>query len=97
VNAISVHQTLTLLAWFLFAALAGLLLVIARFFGRQSGKPMYYAVFAAPIILFGAASARGAFLNQVGGDSFSDVLWATGGVLLAGLSVHLYVRMTRSQ
>ena len=50
---------------------------------------------ALPIVLFGLASARYAFIDQmIGTDPLGDILWLLGGVLLAGICIYLYNLMT---
>ncbi len=93
-TAITAHQTLTILTWFAAAILLVILLLIARFYENVSGERTYFWLFGAPIILWGMASARYAFLGQVGGDLLGDALWLLGGLLLAGLCIYLYNLMT---
>lgn len=94
-GAITAHQALTLLAWFLIAAILGLMLMMARHYQKHMGRSMLYRAFVVPVILFGAASVRGAFINQVGGDLISDLLWTLGGLTLLGLGALLYIKMSR--
>ena len=93
-TAIIAHQTLTILSWFAVAILLVILLLIARFYESVSGERTHFWLFGAPIIFWGMASARYAFLGEVGGDPLGDVLWLVGGVLLAGLCIYLYNLMT---
>ncbi len=93
-TAITAHQSLTLLSWFAIAIVLVILLLIARFYESVSGERTYFWLFGAPIILWGIASARYAFLGQVGGDPLGDVLWLAGGLLLACLCIYLYNLMT---
>ena len=93
-TAITAHQTLTLLSWFAVAILLVILLLIARFYENVSGERTYFWLFGVPIIFWGMAAARYAFLGQVGGDALGDGLWLVGGLLLAGLCIYLYNLMT---
>jgi hypothetical protein len=94
VNDITAHQVLTIIAWFLLAILLVLMLLIARLYQRVSGRQTFFWAFAVPIALFGVASARYAFNNQVGGDPLGDVLWGLGGALLFVLCVYVFTVMT---
>ncbi len=93
-DTFSAHQALTVFSWFLLAVLLVLLLLIARLYQKISGKRTFFWAFAAPIMLFGVASARYAFADRVGGDPVGDVLWAVSGLLLIGLCGYLYYAMT---
>lgn len=93
-TAITAHQLLTILAWFLLAILLAFLLLIARFYENVSNERTHFWMFVLPVIVFGLASARYAFINQLGGDLLGDGLWFVGGVILAGLCVYLYKLMT---
>ena len=93
-TAITAHQALTIFSWFALAVLLTLLLLIARFYQNVSGERTYYWAFILPIVLFGLASARYAFLDRVSGDPLGDVLWLGGGLVLAGLCIYLYNLMT---
>lgn len=91
---ITANQALTIYIWFMMAILLILLLFIARFYQNVSKEQTYYWAFGVPIVLFGIASARDAFVDQVGGDALGDSLWFIGGVLLVGLCIYLYNLMT---
>ena len=93
-TAITAHQALTIFSWFALAALLTLLLLIARFYQNVSGERTYFWGFVLPIIMFGAASARYAFIDSINGDLLADLLWFAGGVLLAGMCIYLYNVMT---
>jgi energy-converting hydrogenase Eha subunit A len=86
---LSAHQLLTVLSWFLLAVLIFFLILIGRLYQKIEGKRTYYAAFAPPVVLLGVATARYAYLNQLGGDLFADLLWAVGGVWCAMLSLYL--------
>ncbi len=88
------HQAFTIISWFAVAILLTILLLIARFYENVSGERTYFWLFGAPIVLWGVASARYAFLGQVSGDPLGDGLWLVGGLLLAGLCIYLYNLMT---
>jgi hypothetical protein len=93
-TSVTAYQALALLNWALIATLIVLLLLIARFYQKTSGKTTYYWVFGLPIVLFGVASVRGAFLNQLGGDPLSDSLWACGGAVLVVMCILLFRLMS---
>ena len=93
-TSISLHQALTIFSWFALAILLTLLLLIARFYENMSGERTHFWLFGAPIIFFGMASARYAFIDRTTGDPLGDVLWIIGGVVLAGLCISLYNLMT---
>ncbi len=93
-TAISFNQALTIYIWFVLTILLLLLLLIARFYQNVSHEQTYYFLFGVPIILFGIASARDAFIDQVSGDLLGDAMWFAGGVILIGLCIHLYNLMT---
>ena len=93
-NALTAHQLLTIFAWFLVTILLAFLLLIARFYENVSQERTHYWMFGLPVIVFGLASARYAFINQSAGDLLGDGLWFVGGVILAGLCVYLYRLMT---
>lgn len=92
---ITAHQALTIFCWFALAALLTFLLFIGRFYQNVTGEKTRFWIFGLPIIFFGLASARYAFIDQmIGGDPLGDVLWLVGGVLLAGICIYLYNLMT---
>lgn len=92
---ITAHQALTIFTWFALAALLTILLLIGRFYENVTGERTRFWIFGLPIILFGLASARYAFIDQaIGGDVLGDALWLLGGVLLAGICIYLYNLMT---
>lgn len=92
-TAVTAHQALTIFNWFLIGILLVLLLLIGRLYQRVSGRQTWYWAFAIPAGLFGVASARYAFTNQLGGDTLADALWGIGGLILIALCVFLYGRM----
>ena len=92
---ITANQALTIFSWFALAALLSILLLIGRFYENVTKERTYYWVFALPIVVFGLASARYAFIDQaMGSDPLGDGLWLLGGVLLAGICIYLYNLMT---
>jgi hypothetical protein len=91
---ISVHQFLTIYAWFGLGALLFLLMLIARFYERLSGKRTYYRYFAVPVVAFTAATVRQAQIDQVAGDAWANLSLFVGGVSLGTLCVHVYRLMT---
>jgi hypothetical protein len=91
---ITLNQVLTIYIWFMLAIVLGILLLIARFYQRIAHERTYYPAFAAPVVLFGLASARDASINQIGGDPVADGLWFVGGVALISLCIYLYHLMT---
>ena len=93
-TAITTHQLLTIFAWFVLTILLAFLLLIARFYQNVSKERTYYWMFSLPVIVFGLASARYAFINLLDGDWLGDSLWFVGGVILAGLCFYLYKLMT---
>ena len=92
-EAININQVLIVYTWFPLALLLALLLLIARFYRKQTGERTYYVWFIAPIVLFGLASARYATLDQSIGDLAADLLMFTGGVALIALCALLYRQM----
>ena len=93
-TTISLHQALTIFSWFALAVLLVILLLIARFYEYMSGERTRFWLFGAPIVIFGMASARYAFIDRMTGDVLGDVLWMLGGIVLAGMCVFLYNLMT---
>jgi hypothetical protein len=92
---ITAHQALTIFSWFALAALLFMLLLIGRFYRNVTGEHTRFWMFVLPIIFFGLASARYAFIDQaIGSDPLGDTLWLMGGLLLAGICIYLYNLMT---
>jgi hypothetical protein len=89
-TALTAHQLLTILAWFLMTIIVGFLMFIARFYEDVTGERTYYLGFTVPILCFAGASARYAFNNTISGDAFANLLWLIGGGALALLCVYLY-------
>ncbi len=93
-DTLNLNQALLICAWFPLTALLTTILLIARFYQNQAQERTYYTFFAVPILLFGLAVAHGANVNRVVGDPISDLLMFAGGILLAGLVLILFRRMT---
>jgi hypothetical protein len=93
-NAITAHQILTIISWFVLAALLAFMLLIGRFYQNVTGERTRYWIFSIPIVLFGLASARYAFIDRVSGDVLGDLLLFGGGLVLAGMCIYLYNLMT---
>lgn len=70
-----------------------IMLLIARFYERFSGKRMYFRVFFAPLIFFGIAEVRYANVGKVIGDPFGDLAMAAAGIILIALCMVIYVQM----
>lgn len=90
----SSHQFLSIYGWFVLSALLFLMALIARFYERLSGQPTYYRWFVIPALTWGGATIRQVHLDQLTGDSWSDLLLLVSGISLAALCLHLYRLMT---
>ena len=90
----SLIQLLTIFAWFPVAVLLAILMLIARFYQKQTGELTYYPLFGVPIVCFGLAAAQQARTSQLFSDPISDLLLFGGGVLLVVLCLWLYHKMT---
>lgn len=84
-------QLLILYDWFLRVGLIVFLLLIARFYQRFAGEKTYFRLFFIPVVLFGIQAVR---QTNFGHDAANNLLAASGGVLLLGLCLLLYRRMT---
>jgi hypothetical protein len=93
ITAVTAHQVLTIVNWFQIGILLVLLLLIGRLYQRVSGRQTWYWAFAIPTGLFGVASARYAFTDQLGGDTLADAFWGIGGLILVASCVFLSGRM----
>jgi hypothetical protein len=93
-DTLNLNQALLIFAWFPLTAFLTIILLVARFYQNQAQERTYYIFFAVPILLFGLAVAHGANVNQVVGDPVGDLLMFAGGLLLVGLVLVLYRRMT---
>ena len=76
--------------WFPLAVLLLLLLLIARYYEKLSGKRTYFRWYVVPLVLFGVAMARYASAGLLAGDRLGDILLALAGSVLLVLSVSLY-------
>jgi hypothetical protein len=94
---LTLHQALALLAWFPLAALLFFLVLIARFYQKFSGRKTYARFYLAPAILFGAGYVRAASAGRGPSDPIADLLFASGGIVLIGLTTLLYRRMIVSR
>lgn len=90
----ALSQLFLLYTWFALAGVLGFLLLIGRFYQKFSGERTYYRWFLLPAVLYGMASVRYAWLDQVAGDPLGDALAGAAGVALAILIVRLYRQMT---
>lgn len=93
-DSVSIHQFLTIFTWFGLTALLFMLALIARKYEILSGERTYFQLYALPALAFAGAAIRQAQRDQIAGDPWNDVFLLIGGVVLAGLSLHLYRRMT---
>jgi hypothetical protein len=91
VTADAFSQLLILYEWFLRVGVIGFLLLIARFYQRFAGEKTYFVLFLIPVVLFGIQAVR---QTNFGHDAAGDLLAALGGIVLLGLSLLLYRRMT---
>lgn len=92
---ISVYQAFILFSWFPLSFMMAVTLLIARFYGRFSGKQTYWVGLALPIILYAVASVREANVGAPG-DPAADLLYAVAGISLLVLSIRLYRMMTQT-
>lgn len=93
-TALTPNQILLLYLWFPLVMLVAIVLLIARFYQRFSGDQTYYMGYLAPLVLFGVGLVRYASIDQVAGDALGDVALGAAGLILMGLSLLLYHRMT---
>jgi hypothetical protein len=66
-------------------------MLIARFYQRFSGEKTYFRLFLIPLLLFGVQAVRETNFAR---DDVGNLLAAIAGVMLIGLCVFLYWRMT---
>lgn len=95
-TSVSLNQFLMLYQWFPLAALLMLMLLIARFYEKFSGRTTYYRLFLLVIVLFGGAMVRYASVDRIAGDIPGDTMLGLAGLLLAGLCLHLLRLMVLS-
>ena len=84
-------QLIILYGWFLLVGLIVFLMLIARFYQRFSGEKTHFRLYLIPILLFGAQAVRQTNFVH---DALGNVLAALAGVILLGLSLLLYRRMS---
>lgn len=92
-----INQLLTVYIWFPLAGLLGLMLLVARFYQKQTGERTYYPYFAVPMVLFGVAAAQYASSSQVIGLPLPDLLFFLSGVVLIFLCIILYRQMMKNR
>lgn len=88
------NQILMVYAWFPLSALLAILLLIARFYQKQTGESTRFSLFLAPLVLFGVAAIYNARANQVIGVVSGDLVMMAGGVVLTYLCWTLLRTMT---
>jgi peptidoglycan/LPS O-acetylase OafA/YrhL len=93
-NTISLSQVLLLVSWFAIGLLTYILALIARFYEASSGQPTFYRLYAVPVLVLGAATARYVSVQRWGDDWLGDALTFIGGAILIVLCVQLYRQMT---
>ena len=84
-------QLVILYGWFLLVGLIVFLMLIARFYQRFSGEKTYFSLYLIPMVLFGVQAVR---QTNFAHDMLGNIFAAVGGVMLLGLSLFLYRRMT---
>lgn len=97
ISSLSLNQLLALYSWFPLAALLMFTLLIARFYEKFSGQPMYFRAFFIPVILFGMAVVRYASIDSIVGDVWADAALISAGATLMGLCLVVYWRMLRDK
>ncbi len=80
-----------LYGWFLLVGLLVFLMLIARFYQRFSGERTHFRLYLIPIVLFGVHAIRQTYFQP---DPIGDILAASAGIVLIGLVIFLYWRMT---
>lgn len=93
-ESVTLTQALTVYAWFPLAAYVSIILLIARFYHKQTGERTYFVLYLVPIILFGIAAAHYASINRVMGAILGDILLFVAGAIFSVLCLVLFRRMT---
>jgi hypothetical protein len=91
VTAEAFGKLVILYGWFLLVGLIVFLMLIARFYQRFSGETTHFRLYLIPIVLFGIRAVRQTYFQR---DPLGDILAASAGLVLIGLVVFLYWRMT---
>ncbi len=87
---VTLNQFLALYSWFPLAVLFLFMALIARFYGKFSGNPVYYRLYVIPLILMGIATVRYTGIRRISGDMLADGMSALGGLMLCILAIRLY-------
>ena len=90
-SADSFSQLVILYGWFLLVGLIVFLMLIARFYQRFAGEKTHFQLYLIPMLLFGAQAVRQTNFPH---DTIGNLFAAVGGLVLLGLSIFLYWRMT---
>jgi hypothetical protein len=90
----SFSQVLALYTWFPLVVVLAIFLLIARFYQRFSSQRTFYWFFVLPVLFYGAAAVRYAGADSISGDVLGDLYGAVGGIILLGLVIQLYLKMT---
>ena len=90
-SADAFSQLVILYGWFLLVGLIVFLMLIARFYQRFSGEKTYFILYMIPMVLFGVQAVR---QTNFPDDRVGNIVAAVAGVMLLGLSLFLYWRMT---
>jgi hypothetical protein len=91
VSADAFSQLVILYGWFLLVGLIVFLMLIARFYQRFSGEKTYFILYLVPMVLFGVQAVRQTNFPH---DVLGNLMASVAGVMLLGLSLFLYWRMT---
>jgi hypothetical protein len=91
--SLSISQALALYTWFPLAGLLLIMLMIARFYERFSGRSTHYRLYLLPLIAFAVAAVRYADRDRITGDLIGDTAMIVGGAALLALALWLYWRM----
>lgn len=82
---ISLSQALTLYTWFPLTALLFILLLVARFYERFSGRRTYYRWYVVPMFSFGVSAVRYTSHQLIIGDPIGDLALTVAGAFLVVL------------